>query len=182
MIKTQLIPDIREKLLGYDCVYVQMDGAKAHVKAWDEIEELAATRIQMHGQKTPIIRFVKQPANSPDTNVLDLCFFRSLGKLVSKDERQFQQGYRGKEAFWEHVVKTFHAYHTKKETMDRCWRLKSAVIKSILDANGWNDYELPHGYDECKPTVQDNEPLARALTFEDAEGVLPCSQAHSLPR
>ena len=32
--------------------------AKAHVKAWDEIEELAATRIQMHGQKTPIIRFV----------------------------------------------------------------------------------------------------------------------------
>ena len=87
-------------------------------------------------------------------------------------------------------MKTFHAYHTKKETMDRCWRLKSAVIKSILDANGWNDYELPHGYDECKPTVQgvtdsssdDDEPLARALSFEDAEGVHPCSQAHSLPR
>ena len=58
MIKQQLIPDIQRKLLGYDCVYVQMDGAKAHVKAWDEIEELAATRIQMHGQKTPIIRFV----------------------------------------------------------------------------------------------------------------------------
>jgi hypothetical protein len=32
---------------------------------------------------------------------------------------------------------------------------KSAVIKSILDANGWNDNELPHGYDECKPTVED---------------------------
>ena len=118
---------------------------------------------------------MKFVTNSPDTNVLDLCFFRSLGKLVSKDERKFQQGYLGKQAFWKHVVKTFHAYHTKKETMDRCWRLKSAVIKSILDANGWNDYELPHGYDECKPTVQDNEPLARALTFEDAEGVLPCS-------
>ena len=98
--------------------------------------------------------------------------------------------YRGKEAFWKHVVKTFHDYHTKKETMDRCWRLKSAVIKSILDANGRNDYELPHGYDECKPTIQDindsssddDEPLARQLSFEDAEGVLPCSQAHSLPR
>ena len=74
--------------------------------------------------------------------------------------------------------------------MDRCWRLKSAVIKSILDAKGRNDHELPHGYVEWKPTVQgvndsssdDDEPLARALTFEDAEGVLPCSQAHSLPR
>ena len=63
--------------------------------------------------------------------------------------------------------------------MNRCWRLKSAVIKSILDANGSNDYELPHGYVEWKPTVQgvndsssdDDEPLARALTFEEAEGV-----------
>ena len=95
--------------------------------------------------------------------------------------------YRGKEAFWKHVVKTFHDYHTKKETMDRCWRLKSAVIKSILDANGRNDYELPHGYVEWKPIVQaitdsssdDDEPVARQLSFEDAEGVLPCSQAHS---
>ena len=103
MIETQLIPDIRRKLLGYDCVYVQMDGAKAHVKAWDKIEELGATRVQMDGQKTPIIRFVKQPANSPDTNVLDLCFFRSLGKLVSKDERKYKQGYLGKQAFWKHV-------------------------------------------------------------------------------
>ena len=52
-----------------------MDGPKAHVKVWDEIEQLAATRIQMYSKKTPIIRFVQQPANSPDTNVLDLCFF-----------------------------------------------------------------------------------------------------------
>ena len=29
MIKTQLIPDIREKLLGYDCVYVQMGSESA---------------------------------------------------------------------------------------------------------------------------------------------------------
>ena len=132
-----------------------MDGAKAHVKAWDEIEKFAATRIQMNGQKTPIIRFVKQPANSPDTNVLDLCFFRSLGKLVSKDERKFQQGYRVKESFWKQLVATFYAYHEKKETMDGCWRMKSAVIKKILDANGTNNYDLPHGYDECKPTIQD---------------------------
>ena len=69
-------------------------------------------------------------------------------------------------------------------------RFDDVVIKSILYANGWNDYELPHGYDECKPTVQgvndsssdDDEPVARQLSFEDAEGVLPCSQAHSLPR
>ena len=189
MIQNNLIPDIQRKLLGYDCVYVQMDGARAHVKAWDEIKKLGAKRIQMYGQKTPIIRFVKQPANSPDTNVLDLCFFRSLAKLVSKDERKFKQGYHGKEAFWKHVVETFHNYHDEK-TLDRCWRTKSAVIKSILDANGTNDYELPHGYDEWTPIVpdiydsssDDDEPLARTLSYEDAQGVLPCSQPHSLPR
>ena len=78
------------------------------------------------------------------------------------------------------VTSTYRAWRRETSKLDE--RLKSAVIKSILDANGWNDYELPHGYVEWKPTVQDNEPLARALTFEDAEGVLPCSQAHSLPR
>ena len=104
-----------------------MDGPKACFKAWDEIEKFAATRVHMYGQKTPIIRFVKQPANSPDTNVLDLCFFRSLGKLVSKNEREFEQGYLGEEAFWKYVVQTFYNYHDKKTT-DRCWRMKRAVI------------------------------------------------------
>ena len=75
VIQHQLIPDIQCKLFGHDCVYVQMDGVKAHVKVWDEIEKLGANRIQMHSQRTPIVKFVKQPANSPDTNVLDLCFF-----------------------------------------------------------------------------------------------------------
>ena len=50
-------------------------------------------------------------------------------------------------------MKTFYDYHDEK-TMDKCWRMKSAVVKSILDANGTNDYELPHGYIESKPIVQ----------------------------
>ena len=70
-----------------------MDGARAHVKVWDESEKLAANRIQMHAQNTFIIRFVKRQGNSPDTNVLDLRFFQSLTKLVSKDARKFKQGY-----------------------------------------------------------------------------------------
>ena len=189
MVQTKLIPDIQRKLLGYDCVYVQMDGARAHVKFWEDLVKLGAGRRQINGQKTPIIRFVRQPANSPDTNVLDLCFFRSLAKLVSKKERTFKQGYEGKEAFWKHVVKTFYEYHDER-TMDRCWRTKSAVVQSILDAQGTNDYELPHGYIESKPIAQElrdvssdeDEPLVRTLSFEDAQGVLPCSLPHSLPR
>jgi len=57
-------------------------------------------------------------------------------------------------------------------------------------AQGTNDYELPHGYIESKPIVEelsgvstdDDEPLVRTLCYEDALGVLPCSLPHSLPR
>ena len=83
MVETRLIPDIQCKLLGYDCVYVQLDGARAHVKVLKDLNKFGARRRQIDGQKTPVIRFVRQPANSPDTNVLNLCFFRSLVKLVS---------------------------------------------------------------------------------------------------
>ena len=107
-----------------------MDGAKAHVKPSAEIEKLAATRIQMHGQKTPIIRFVQQSTNSPDTNVLDLCFFRSPAKLVSKDEMTFKRGYLGKEAVWEHAVETSRKYDDEK-TMDRCWRMNPSSNRSL---------------------------------------------------
>ncbi len=155
-----------------------LDGARAHVKFWKDLNELGARRRQIDGQKTPISRFVRQPANSPDTNVLDLCFFRSLAKLVSKKERKLKQGYEGKEAFWTHVVKTFDDYHDER-TMNRCWRMKSAVVQSILDAQGTNDYELPHGYIELKPIVEElsdissdeDEPLVRTLCYEDALGV-----------
>ena len=60
MVQTKLIPDIQRKLLGYDCVYVQMDGARAHVKFWQDLVKFGAMRRQINGQKTPIIRFVRQ--------------------------------------------------------------------------------------------------------------------------
>ena len=120
---------------------------------------------------------MKFVTNSPDTNVLDLCFFQ-LARKARVEGRKFQQGYLGKQAFWKHVMKTPRLSH-KKETMDRCWRLKGARSSNrSLVANGWNDYELPHGYDECKP-FETTSPWLEALTFEDAEEVLPCSQSHS---
>ena len=83
-------------------------------------------------------------------------------------------------------MKTFDEYHDEGTT-DRCWQMKSAIVQSILDAQGTNDYELPHGYIESKPIVEelsdvssvDDEPLVRTLCFEDALGVLPCSLPHS---
>ena len=52
----------------------------------------------------------------------------------------------------------------------RAWRRET----SKLDVSGQRDIN--------DSSSDDDEPLARQLSFEDAEGVLPCSQAHSLPR
>ena len=79
-------------------------------------------------------------------------------------------------------MQTFHDYHDK-ETMDSCWKMKSTVVQPIIDAQRTNDCELPHGYTESKPILQelnavssdDDEPLVRTLCFEDAQGVLPCA-------
>ena len=49
----------------------------------------------------------------------------------------------------------------------RAWRRET----SKLDESGQRDIN--------DSSSDDDEPLARQLSFEDAEGVLPCSQAHS---
>ena len=49
----------------------------------------------------------------------------------------------------------------------RAWRRET----SKLDVSGQRDIN--------DSSSDDDEPLARQLSFEDAEGVLPCSQAHS---
>ena len=50
-------------------------------------------------------------------------------------------------------MKTFHDYHDE-ETTGRHWRRKSAVVKPTLDANGMNDYELPHGYENANQSFE----------------------------
>jgi len=45
MVETRLIPDIQCKLLGYDCVYVQLDGARAHVKVLKDLNKFAKTHV-----------------------------------------------------------------------------------------------------------------------------------------
>jgi len=55
-----------------------------------------------------LIKFVLQPPNSPDTNLNDLCFFRSLPKLVQEHEREIEHSAGDKDKFWHLVVEQYH--------------------------------------------------------------------------
>ena len=85
-----VLPDIREKMIDFDLVYVEMDGVRPRVRQWDE-------RRQISGKQASRVKLVLQPANSPDTNVNDLCFFRSLTRHVQAHEREFMHDPRGSE-------------------------------------------------------------------------------------
>ena len=127
-----------------------------------------------------LIKFVLQPANSPDTNLNDLCFFRSLSKFVQEHEREIEHSAANKDKFWNLIVEQYHKFHSR-ETLERCWDVKTAVTKCILDANRTNDYKLPHGTkheeavsDDISSDLDDtDDPVARTLDYEALHASLP---------
>ena len=51
-----VLPDIREKMIDFDLVYVEMDGVRPRVRQWDE-------RRQISGKQASRVKLVLQPAN-----------------------------------------------------------------------------------------------------------------------
>lgn len=77
----QVLPEIRKKwpLFSSPTIYIQQDNARPHISVNDE-EFIEAGR-----QEEFDIKLVCQPPNSPDLNVLDLGFFRSIQALQHQE-------------------------------------------------------------------------------------------------
>ncbi|XP_047079445.1 uncharacterized protein LOC124690046 [Lolium rigidum] len=74
-----VIPAIQDKWPDEDegrTIFIQQDNAKPHVLPHDEGFRQAVAQTDLD------IKLLQQPPNSPDLNVLDLCFFRSLQSLT----------------------------------------------------------------------------------------------------
>ena len=102
--------DIYAKMADFDVVFVQMDTTRPHVKRIADLERIGKTRKRINGKQMPLIKFVLQPANSPDTNLNDLCFFRSLSKLVQEHEREIEHSAANRDKFWNLIVEQYHAF------------------------------------------------------------------------
>ena len=107
----------------------------------------------------------------------DLCFFRSLSKLVQEHEREIEHSAANKDKFWNLIVEQYYKIHDR-ETLERCSDVKTAVTKCILDAKGTNNYKLPHGRQSLEPIdgIQSFETLCtddeELLTQDDLQSVL----------
>ena len=85
-----------------------------------------------------IIHFHLQPAQSPDLNVLDGSFFRSLCQRAHVIKR----GGAGVEEIRDRTLQAFMDYD--KETLARCFGHLYAIYNLVLGMDGNNQYDEPH--------------------------------------
>ena len=109
------------------------------------------------------MKFFLQPVSSPDENLNYLCFFRSRARHVQAYEHKLRPDTRGLEEFWAFLQRDFHDFHSR-ETLERCWDVKTAVNTCILEASGKNDYKLPHGFKDVQAI---SAPIARDSDAEE---------------
>ena len=98
-----------------------------------------------HGKKLkPRIVVVTQPAQSPDTNMCNLAFFRALACMVRKRRRCSRES--GTDRKWlfdldqlaKDTIAAFNEYST--ESLEEMWAYKTLIMQRIVDAEGGNDY------------------------------------------
>ena len=113
-------------------VYIQQDNPNTHINpncpTWLEMSQRDA-RFKFH--------FKKQPANSPDTNILDLGFFRAL----QSSQWQLPPA-RTIDELIDQVQEAWRLYDPVQ--LDEIWLSHQGVCNSILESEGDNNFPLPH--------------------------------------
>ena len=116
---------------GYaETIWIQQDNARTHVQADDPVF-LAA--VKASGLD---IRLTFQPPNSPDLNVLDLCFFSSIQSLA------FESAPKNLKELIETVEQAYDAYDVK--TLAKVYITLKSVLLEIIKDQGGNTYKPPH--------------------------------------
>jgi hypothetical protein len=134
MLIEKLIPAIRLKWPDRGplrTITIQQDGATAHIPSTDqEFNEHARQGVWN-------IRLETQAAKSPDTNVLDLSFFRALQAL------QWRSGCEVHiDGLIQQTLQAFAQFDPRK--LDFAFLTLQCCMDDILAINGGNDYRIRH--------------------------------------
>jgi hypothetical protein len=128
-----LLPAIKQKMpwMRNREIVVQQDGARPHTGKGnlDALQEAGND-----GRWS--INLITQPAQSPDLNINDLGFFRSLKTRV------LQMRFSTIEGMMKVVYDEYERYDT--ETLERVWQCLFVVYNKVLEELGGNGYKLDH--------------------------------------
>ncbi|KAK9664370.1 hypothetical protein RND81_14G036800 [Saponaria officinalis] len=128
----KVIPTIKAKwpLDASGKIWIQQDNAKPHIspKDLDFLEVAKSDGFDME--------LICQPPNSPDLNILDLGFFRSIQSLQHK---------KSSKSILDLVDAVGRAYdEIDNEKLKFVWVSLHACMNEILRVGGSNSYSIPH--------------------------------------
>ena len=134
-------------------ILVQQDNPHTHFKStdkdWQEASLYEHPDVEFH--------MTEQPARSPDLNVLDLGFFRSLQSKVWKLKHK-----NTVDGIIESVFKAWNEYDPR--ALEKIWVSHQTVMDEVLKNNGDNDFNIPH---LSKDAQWKNGPLPSQLELSE---------------
>ena len=126
----KFLPAVKEKLPTRNGrIQLQQDGAESHILEADVEFKEAVDEIGLN-----LTVFTKLP-NSPDTNILDLGFFRAI-QLFNDDCPA------NEEELIKSVEKAYGEYPYRK--LNHIWLTLQSCLNKIIENDGGNDYKIPH--------------------------------------
>ena len=147
MLKDHVVPGIMKSMWWHHrdsgCpeagrrIWVQADGASPHTSAYtrNRIRYLESDRFfNRHGFR---LKFVQQPANSPDMNICDLTFWHS-NKCTLKGKR-----WTSKQEMINDIKQAWIDY--PREKLEAGWRILYTIYRGILRTGGNNNFSRHAG-------------------------------------
>ena len=110
-------------------IRLQQDGAKSHILEDDEEFREAVDKIGLN------LTVYTQSPNSPDTNILNLGFFRAIQSF--NDDCPANE-----EELIKLVEKAYGEYLLHK--LNHVWLTLQSCLNMIIENDGGNDYKIPH--------------------------------------
>ena len=150
----KFLPAVKEKWPMHNArIWLQQDGAKSHILEDDMEFKEAVDEIGLN-----LTVFTQSP-NLPDTNILDLGFFRAIQSF--NDDCPANE-----EELIKSVEKAYGEYPYRK--LNHVWLTLQSCLDMIIENDGGNDYKIPHMGKESMerrgllPPVLDVTPAAAA--------------------
>ena len=113
-------------------IKMQQDGPNTHTKNNDDLFKLQLKAQQLQDK----FKVCTQPPNSPDTNALDLGFFRAL------QAKTFKKTAEDQEELINNVMNCFNEYDYK--LLNRTWLTLMQAMNCVIECQGNNTCKLPH--------------------------------------
>ncbi|KAK9727222.1 hypothetical protein RND81_05G266600 [Saponaria officinalis] len=148
----KIIPAIKAKWPANACktIYIQQDNATPHISNKDPDFRVAADSDGFN------IKLMFQPPNSPDLNINDLGFFRSIQSLQNEEPANNTEELVA-------AVEKVYEMHLPSKLNDNFLTLQSVMIE-ILKCKGHNNFKIPH---MRKGVLQREGRLPKDLTVEE---------------